>query len=56
MKYKRILLKLSGESLGGEKGVGLDVNMMTQYAKEIAKVGETHQGCTKAAEIGGNEK
>ena len=41
MKYKRILLKLSGESLGGEKGVGLDVNMMSQYAKEIAKVGKS---------------
>lgn len=38
MKYKRILLKLSGESLGGEKGTGLDVSMMTQYAKEIANI------------------
>ena len=38
MKYKRILLKLSGERLGGEKGTGLDVSMMTQYAKEIANI------------------
>lgn len=37
-KYHRVLLKLSGESLGGEKGSGLDVSMMTQYAQEIAEV------------------
>lgn len=36
MKYKRILLKLSGESLGGDSGKGLDNVRMTQYAKEIA--------------------
>ena len=51
MKYKRILLKLSGESLGGEKGVGLDVNMMAQYAKEIAKVAKS--GVQIAIVIGG---
>lgn len=51
MKYKRVLLKLSGESLGGEKGVGLDVNMMSQYAKEIAKA--VSQGVQMAIVIGG---
>ena len=51
MKYNRILLKLSGESLGGEKGVGLDVNMMSQYAKEIAQVAKS--GVQIAIVIGG---
>ena len=51
MKYNRILLKLSGESLGGEKGVGLDVNMMSQYAKEIAQVAK--EGVQIAIVIGG---
>lgn len=36
MQYKRVLLKLSGESLGGAKGAGLDTAMMEQYAAEIA--------------------
>ena len=36
MQYKRVLLKLSGESLGGAKGTGLDTAMMEQYAAEIA--------------------
>ena len=36
MLYKRVLLKLSGESLGGAKGTGLDTAMMEQYAAEIA--------------------
>lgn len=50
-KYKRVLLKLSGESLGGEKGVGLDVKMISQYAKEIAQVVES--GVQVAIVIGG---
>lgn len=36
MQYKRVLLKLSGESLGGASGTGLDTAMIEQYAKEIA--------------------
>ncbi|MEF9932131.1 MAG: UMP kinase [Bacteroidales bacterium] len=51
MKYKRVLLKLSGESLGGEKGIGLDVSMMAQYAKEIAQVAS--KGVQVAIVIGG---
>lgn len=51
MKYNRILLKLSGESLGGEKGVGLDVEMMAQYAREIARVAK--EGVQIAIVIGG---
>ncbi len=34
--YKRILLKLSGESLGGPAGKGLDTAWLENYAKEIA--------------------
>ncbi|MBQ0006975.1 MAG: UMP kinase [Alistipes sp.] len=38
MKYKRILLKLSGESLGGPDGKGIDEKVMAAYAAEIAAV------------------
>ncbi len=38
MKYKRILLKLSGEALMGEKQFGIDPDRITQYAKEIKEV------------------
>ncbi len=38
MKYKRILLKLSGESLLGTKGYGIDPEMLKLYAGEIKKV------------------
>jgi len=38
IKYKRILLKLSGESLGGPSGKGIDEKMMAAYAQEIAQV------------------
>ena len=34
--YKRVLLKLSGESLGGRAGKGLDTESLSAYAKEIA--------------------
>lgn len=34
-KYKRILLKLSGESLQGEQGYGIDVNRLNDYAEQI---------------------
>ena len=34
--YKRVLLKLSGESLGGPAGQGLDTESLSAYAKEIA--------------------
>lgn len=42
MKYKRILLKLSGESLMGNQGYGIDQQRLSQYAtqiREIASVG-----------------
>ena len=34
--YKRVLLKLSGESLGGPAGKGLDTESLAAYAKEVA--------------------
>jgi uridylate kinase len=37
MKYKRILLKLSGESLAGNSGQGFDTSMLALYADEIKK-------------------
>ena len=33
--YKRVLLKLSGESLGGLEGKGLDTSSLEAYAEEI---------------------
>ena len=38
MKYKRVLVKLSGESLMGEKQFGIDPDALNHYAQEIKKV------------------
>lgn len=35
MKYKRILLKLSGESLAGSQGYGIDTERLNSYARQI---------------------
>ncbi|RYY34554.1 MAG: UMP kinase [Sphingobacteriaceae bacterium] len=51
MKYKRILLKLSGESLMGEKQYGIDNNRVQQYAEDIKKVVDA--GIEVAIVIGG---
>jgi uridylate kinase len=40
MKYKRILLKLSGEALMGNKQFGIDNVRLMQYAKEIKQIVE----------------
>ncbi|MDQ7817557.1 MAG: UMP kinase [Melioribacteraceae bacterium] len=40
LKYKRILLKLSGESLMGSKSFGIDPLILEYFAKEIKKVHE----------------
>ena len=50
-KYKRILLKLSGESLMGEKKYGIDPAILQQYAEEIKKVKD--MGVEIAIVIGG---
>jgi len=51
MKYKRILLKLSGEALMGKKSFGIDPSRLLQYAEEIKKVNEL--GVEIAIVIGG---
>ena len=38
MKYKRILLKLSGESLSGKEKYGIDAHQLNEYAREISDV------------------
>ncbi|HYD20415.1 MAG TPA: UMP kinase [Flavipsychrobacter sp.] len=50
-KYKRILLKLSGESLMGERNFGLDPKMLEQYAVDIKAI--TDLGVQVAVVIGG---
>ncbi len=50
-KYKRILIKLSGEALAGEKGVGIDLTTVQTIAKEIAEVHSS--GVEIALVIGG---
>lgn len=39
-KYKRVILKLSGEALGGEKGFGIDWQVVETICEEIEKVRE----------------
>ena len=51
MKYRRILLKLSGESLMGSQSYGISPDMLTQYAADIK--GAVEQGCEVAIVIGG---
>jgi uridylate kinase len=51
MKYKRILLKLSGEALMGEQNFGIDPNRLQQYTHEIKKVKD--MGVEIAIVIGG---
>lgn len=40
MKYKRVLLKLSGEALAGSKGTGIDFEKVLEFASEIKDVVE----------------
>lgn len=51
MKYKRILLKLSGESLMGEKAFGIDNDRLAVYADQIKEISEL--GVEVAIVIGG---
>ena len=37
-RFKRILLKLSGESLAGEQGHGIDVKRLNAYARQIKEI------------------
>jgi len=51
MKYKRVLLKLSGESLMGDKQFGIDNKKLSEYAEEIKAV--VTKGVQVAVVIGG---
>lgn len=51
MRYKRILLKLSGEALMGTKQYGIDADRLQQYALDVQKVKEL--GVEIAIVIGG---
>ena len=51
MRYKRILLKLSGEALLGERQYGIDPKRLAEYAQDIKKIIE--QGVEVAIVIGG---
>jgi len=51
LKYKRILLKLSGESLMGTKGFGIDADMLLHYANQIKRISDL--GVEIAVVIGG---
>ena len=50
-KYKRVLLKLSGEALMGDKSFGFDNQVIAQYAKDIKSIVEL--GVQVAIVIGG---
>jgi uridylate kinase len=51
MKYKRVLLKLSGESLMGKESCGIDHNRLMDYARDI--FGACQKGAQIAIVIGG---
>ena len=51
MKYKRILLKISGEALMGKQHYGIDPDRLTAYAEEIKRA--TEHGVQMAVVIGG---
>lgn len=40
-KYKRVLLKLSGEALSGDEGYGIDAKVLTMITRQIKQVKET---------------
>ena len=54
IKYKRVLLKLSGESLMGDQGFGIDEIRLTEYAQQIQEIKvyprrsirKIHRSCT----------
>ncbi len=50
-KYKRVLLKLSGESLMGAQGYGIDTERLNQYAEQIKQI--VGSGVQVAIVIGG---
>jgi uridylate kinase len=51
LEYKRVLLKLSGESLGGEKQTGIDPDTIAKFVEEVKQV--TEMGLQVGIVIGG---
>ena len=51
VKYKRVLLKLSGEALMGESNFGIQAEMLSHYAQEIKTI--VSEGVEVAIVIGG---
>ncbi|MCT7905008.1 MAG: UMP kinase [Candidatus Ornithobacterium hominis] len=51
MKYQRVLLKLSGEALMGEKQYGIDPKQIISYSQQIKEI--VDKGCEVAIVIGG---
>lgn len=50
-KYKRVILKISGEALAGDKKTGLDEDMLSMVAEQIRKI--TAAGVQVAVVVGG---
>ena len=51
-KYKRILLKLSGEALQGKQGYGIDAEVMRTIAEEIEDLARVQHGEITSAQLG----
>lgn len=51
MKYKRILIKLSGEALAGDQGHGISGEILNKVSSEIAELHKS--GCEIAVVVGG---
>lgn len=51
MKYKRVLIKLSGEALAGDQGTGISGEILNKISSEIAALQKT--GCEIAIVVGG---
>jgi uridylate kinase len=51
LKYPRVLLKLSGEALAGDKGFGYDFDTVNRLADEVCSVSQT--GASVGLVIGG---
>jgi uridylate kinase len=51
MRYSRILLKLSGESLSGKENYGISDFVLMEYAKQVTEL--VNEGCEVAIVVGG---
>ena len=51
LRFKRVLLKLSGEALIGKQGYGIDADMLARYAKQVKELWE--MGVELAIVVGG---